>query len=233
MLTVREREVLDLAVEGKSDELISRTLGISTSTVNSYWVRIRGKLGQVSRTELTARMLHYGYGNTQKGLVSEVARLEGALAESAVRLARSESDRAAETGASWHLLALHFVPEAVLVAETPGDVVYANLQAERLFHAEPGALVGREVCELTVPEEHEDKRRRIRAFMEAAAPGRMVMGVEEPSYALGHDGANFRAMIVVEGFFAPEGFMGVFTVREFLGDVEAVLRSLRKPLVIA
>ena len=231
-LSVREREIVDLAVEGHTDEQIAQALTISTSTVNSYWVRVRGKVGQLSRTEVVAKMLHHGYKEGQDGLLAEVARLTGLLATSDHSLAQSKSDLSAERGTSWHLLALHFVPEAVLVAEHPGTVVYANLQAERLFHCEPGGLVGREVCVLTVPEEQNEKRKKIRAFMEADVPGRMLMGVEEPSYALDGDGGNFRATIAVEGFDAPEGFMAVFTVREFLGDMDAVLRSLRRPLVV-
>jgi hypothetical protein len=49
--------VLKLAVEGKTDEMIARELGIERGTVNSYWVRIRGKLGHLSRTELAARFV--------------------------------------------------------------------------------------------------------------------------------------------------------------------------------
>lgn len=226
LLSVREREVLDLAIEGRTDEQIAQALELSTSTVNSYWVRIRGKVGFSSRTELVSKMLRTGFKETHDGLLQEVERLKA-------ELAALGGGRAFEAETPWHMLALHLVPEAVLVAEAPGDVVYANLQAERLFNAEPGALVGRAVCELTVPDGREGKRTRIRSFMEAEVPGRMVMGVEEPCYALdGHEG-NFRATIAVEGFRALEGFMGVFTVKEFLGGVEDVLRSLRKPLAVA
>ena len=37
--------------------MIARELGIQTGTVNSYWVRIRGKLGNFSRSELVARFV--------------------------------------------------------------------------------------------------------------------------------------------------------------------------------
>ena len=56
-LSSRELAVLKLAVEGKTDEMIARELGIGRGTVNSYWVRIRGKLGHLSRTELVARFV--------------------------------------------------------------------------------------------------------------------------------------------------------------------------------
>lgn len=232
LLSVREREVVDLAIRGATDAGIAHELSLSVSTVNSYWVRVRGKVGQLSRTEIVSKMLQVGFRTKHDGLVEEVRRLEKALAEAQRRLARSDADGKASDGVSWHLLALHFVPAAVVVAKSPGEVVYANIEAERLFHAEPGALVGREVCELTVPQEQEEKRQRIRAFMEAGEHGRLILGVDEPSFGLDGDGGNFRATISVEGFDAPEGFMGVFTVREFLGDIEAVLRTLRKPLAV-
>ncbi|RYG34990.1 PAS domain-containing protein [bacterium] len=233
LLSVREREVVDLAILGQTDEQIAQGLSISSSTVNSYWVRIRGKVGFLSRTEIVAKMLHLGFKDTHAGLLADVGRLTRLLDASTSSLAQSQSDLVAQRGTSWHLLALHFVPEAIFVAESPGDVVYANLQAERLFHSEPGELTGRAVCELTIPDGREEKRQQIRTFMENEKPGRMVIGVEEPCYAQDRNEGNFRATISVEGFEAPGGFMGVFTVREYLGDIEPILRSLRKPLVIA
>ena len=54
-LSDRELTVLTLAVQGFTDDMIARELGIERGTVNSYWVRIRGKMGNLSRTELVAR----------------------------------------------------------------------------------------------------------------------------------------------------------------------------------
>ena len=56
-LSDRELTVLDLATKGYTDEMIARELGLKQGTVNSYWVRIRGKLGNFSRTELAARFI--------------------------------------------------------------------------------------------------------------------------------------------------------------------------------
>ena len=54
-LSARELAVLTFAVQGYTDDMIANELGIECGTVNSYWVRIRGKLGNFSRTELVAR----------------------------------------------------------------------------------------------------------------------------------------------------------------------------------
>lgn len=56
-LSGRELEVLSLAVKGYTDDMIAQELGIECGTVNSYWVRIRGKMGNFSRTELVARFV--------------------------------------------------------------------------------------------------------------------------------------------------------------------------------
>lgn len=53
-LSKREEQVLELAVKGKTDDMIAQSLGIERGTVNSYWVRIRGKHGHLSRTHLVA-----------------------------------------------------------------------------------------------------------------------------------------------------------------------------------
>jgi DNA-binding CsgD family transcriptional regulator len=56
-LSARELAVLTFAAQGQTDDMIAGRLGIQTGTVNSYWVRIRGKQGNLSRSELVARFV--------------------------------------------------------------------------------------------------------------------------------------------------------------------------------
>lgn len=56
-LSARELAVLTFAASGYTDDMIANELGIRRGTVNSYWVRIRGKLGNLSRSELVARFV--------------------------------------------------------------------------------------------------------------------------------------------------------------------------------
>lgn len=56
-LSAREHTVLSYAAQGYTDEMVSHELGIKRGTVNSYWIRIRGKLGNLSRSELVARFV--------------------------------------------------------------------------------------------------------------------------------------------------------------------------------
>jgi len=50
-LTMRERQVLALAVQGQSNKAIARALAISVSTVKVHMRSIMGKLGAATRTE--------------------------------------------------------------------------------------------------------------------------------------------------------------------------------------
>lgn len=229
LLSGRERQIVELAVEGHTDEQIAQSLEISTSTVNSYWVRIRGKVGPFSRTEIVSKKLRTDFEERVIGLDAELEQMRERLVQSEGRLAAVEGELRAERGNAWTASALHHLPDAVLVAEGAGDVVYANHEAERMFRRVPGALEGLAVCELTSLSEREAKRLQIRTFMEAGTPGGMRMGFDEPCYAHVCPEESFRATISVEGFDGPNGFMAAFTVREILNDLEAVVRSFRKP----
>lgn len=232
VFSVREREVVDLAVLGHTDEQIAHTLDITTSTVNSYWVRIRGKIGPLSRTEIVAKMLHAGYHEEHARMEAEIARLNSLLTKANTDLAGARSQLAATKGVEWHLLALHFASEALMVANGTGEVVYANLQAERLFGGDPGALVGRAVCDLTDVLQRDRRRELIEGFMRGETPPRLAMGVQEPRYAQLEEGDVFRVTVVLERFRTHSKTMAVITVKEFLGDVEEIVRSLRKPIAL-
>ena len=56
-LSSREREIVLLAARGLTDKEIKRRLGVSTSTVATYWKRIRDKLDTVNRAEAIAKLL--------------------------------------------------------------------------------------------------------------------------------------------------------------------------------
>lgn len=53
-LSVRERQVLDLAAAGLTDEAIARRLGVSRHTIRTYLTRLFGKLGAANRAEAVA-----------------------------------------------------------------------------------------------------------------------------------------------------------------------------------
>ena len=60
-LSGREREVVQLVVDGASNDEIGARLGISARTVESHLRRLFERLGVASRTELAARSLREGW----------------------------------------------------------------------------------------------------------------------------------------------------------------------------
>ncbi len=60
-LSAREREVLQLVVDGASNDEIGSRLGISSRTVESHLRRVFERFGVASRTELAARALREGW----------------------------------------------------------------------------------------------------------------------------------------------------------------------------
>ncbi len=60
-LTAREREVVQLVVEGASNDEIGARLGISSRTVESHLRRLFERVEVASRTELAARALREGW----------------------------------------------------------------------------------------------------------------------------------------------------------------------------
>lgn len=53
-LSGREKEVLELAAQGLVDKQIASELGVAYATVNTYWSRIRQKLGAANRSHAVA-----------------------------------------------------------------------------------------------------------------------------------------------------------------------------------
>ena len=61
ILTAREREVVALVVEGRSNDEIGTALGIAAKTVEAHLRRLFDRLGLQSRTELATRALREGW----------------------------------------------------------------------------------------------------------------------------------------------------------------------------
>ncbi len=56
-LSPREEEIIGLCVEGLTNEAIAHKLGISIGTVNTYWLRIKLKVGGLGRTDTVVRVV--------------------------------------------------------------------------------------------------------------------------------------------------------------------------------
>ena len=60
-LTAREREVVRLVVDGRSNDEIGASLGIGAKTVETHLSRLFERFGLASRTELASRALREGW----------------------------------------------------------------------------------------------------------------------------------------------------------------------------
>ncbi|MEX2244721.1 MAG: helix-turn-helix transcriptional regulator [Fimbriimonadaceae bacterium] len=56
-LSRREDEIVTLAIEGLTNDAIANTLNLSVGTVNTYWSRVRMKVGGVARTDTVAKII--------------------------------------------------------------------------------------------------------------------------------------------------------------------------------
>ncbi|MBC8065608.1 MAG: helix-turn-helix transcriptional regulator [Chlorobia bacterium] len=56
-LSARENEIVELSMGGLTNEAIANRLGVSIGTVNTYWIRIKVKVGGIGRTETIANIL--------------------------------------------------------------------------------------------------------------------------------------------------------------------------------
>lgn len=140
-LSDREQEILELAIEGLTDQQIGNRIDISASTVNSYWVRIRGKLGHLSRTELVSRILQQRALRENQILNSRIQELEAELMVS--RQGEWNSHNANVLRAAFESL-----PEATLILDADCSILFASQRAEELFGFARNELEGRPIYDL-------------------------------------------------------------------------------------
>jgi len=56
-LSPREKEIVELCIHGLTNEAIAHKLGLSVGTVNTYWLRIKMKVGGTGRTDTVVRVI--------------------------------------------------------------------------------------------------------------------------------------------------------------------------------
>ena len=134
-----------MAADGLTDQQIANALDIRVSTVNTYWIRIRGKLGQLNRAELIAITIRHSAEESLSELQRENDELRTMLAQ------KDRTEREAQLRATLLQTALEETGRAVMVASGEGSVVFANHPCERLFGYRNGEMRGRHLREL-IPE---------------------------------------------------------------------------------
>ena len=119
-LSEQEHKVLELAAGGMTDKGIARVLGISASTVITYWGRIRSKLGLHSRPELVSCFVN-------SRIQADMRRLEAEMAERVIQ--EKELLKEVQT----LMAVLQVAPEAILIVSSEGVIQSGNEGAATLL----------------------------------------------------------------------------------------------------
>jgi len=230
-LSPREREILEFATQGRTDEQIAQEMGISTSTVNSYWVRIRGKVGQLSRTEIVGKALRQEMVRTQLALREENFRLQQLLREQTTRLEELHATLRSLRGDAAELVpALAHLPQPTIVTGPPATVLYANREACLLYAAEEEGLEGAPMAELCTDATPEAEREPCRELFREGGPTRRTVGLDEPYHARRRDGSSFRAVVRAVRYETSSGPLAVVTVESLADCADMVATAFRSAL---
>ncbi len=125
---------------------------------------------------------------------------------------------------------LETMPDAVVVVDATGSVVYANRLIEQVFGYSPDALVGRSV-EILVPEEARQRHRGQRTDY-GKAPAARPMGAVSHVLGLHKSGREFPADISLSPIESDEGWLVIAAVRDMTDRhrIEAALREANDKL---
>lgn len=214
-LSPRENQILNFAIEGMTDQQIALQLGISTSTVNSYWVRIRGKVGHMSRTELVAQALKQIARGRETELLERNRQLNLLSGEQSLLL---ERDRKGEMFQA----ALEANPEALVVIDAKGGVLYANARFNWLLGYESDELLGQHFVVCCRQKDQAWIRKQIQAYLENPHP--MKMGIDEIVYGQRKDGTTFRLIFLLDSRPTPNGLVTTCVVRAFMDEIDTLRR---------
>jgi PAS domain S-box-containing protein len=210
-LSARENQVVDLAIVGMTDNEIANELGISTSTVISYWVRIRGKVGHLTRTEIVASSLRAEAHTRIEAYRDQVRKLEDTVAERTRHGGQSQ-----DPGGFGAIL--DNLPDAVFTCDASGTIEYVNLRVLALLKATPEDLVGHNVSTIfpagsspaIVPDEE----------MLFDRSHRSTIGLTEVVFARKKSGEQFRAVLAVSHYVVGDRPMAACVIRSFVDEID-------------
>jgi DNA-binding CsgD family transcriptional regulator len=134
-LSAREEEVLRLAGTGLTDQQIANVLNIKVSTVTTYWVRIRVKVGQLNRAELISLSLRQQSQDTINGLRAEIARLSAELAR------KQAHESSSQVSAEVFKAALDAISSGMVIVRPDGAVAVSNRAARSLLGTDETAKI--------------------------------------------------------------------------------------------
>lgn len=211
VLSEREAQVLDQAVEGLTDCEIAHRLNITTSTVNSYWARIRTKSGYQNRVELIAATLKE---RADARIAASIRRQEELESLAGDPKSCAEDRRQAEL----YRAALEAIPEAICVLDDSGRIVFGNALLEDIFGFPMRELTGLPMGSLV----HQllDRRGLNLNFSHEDASRTKRYGIDSVVYANQRGGNQLRVILLVGSRETPGGWVTTCLIRPFLAEVD-------------
>ena len=208
LLSERELGILDLAIDGLTDQQIGHKLGITPSTVNSYWVRIRGKLGHLSRTELVSRIVQQRANSRSSDLDDKITELEN-------EISRLEATNDNSENANILKAAFDVSPEVCVVFNEDGRVILANEKFAELFE-----LSDRKAEGLMFDEFFASSPNRSDPLDWSLLLDGSIVGLHYPLFGVKRDSKVFRVFLLVGKAEVDGQFIFSCVVRIFLDQRE-------------
>lgn len=205
-LSTRERQLLQLAARGHTDQSISNTLGISLATVGTYWGRVRIKLGHANRTELVAKFLREHAERTVALLRDENAHLVKQIEE------QTRTEQMLRTSLEMFRGLLETAPDAILIVDEGGRIKFANEQTTELF-GYSGEELGGMVIEDLIPARYHDQH-HIHRTSYNENPVKRPMGQHLATTAVTKSGQEFPMAAALSATQTPGGLLVTCIVRD-------------------
>lgn len=205
-LSDRERQLLNLAAQGFTDNAISNKLGISLATVGTYWGRVRIKFGPLNRTELVAIFLREQATTSIDELKAQNEALMLELNE------RAQTMEMLRTSLELFRGLVETAPDAILLVSESGDIELANAQAEEMFGYGSGELVGLSIEKL-LPERYREQH-PIHRSEYASDPIKRRMAEHLATFALRKNGTEFPIATALSGATTQKGLLITCIVRD-------------------
>lgn len=205
-LSTRERQLLQLAARGHTDQSIANTLGISLATVGTYWGRVRIKLGHANRTELVAKFLREHAERTVALLRDENAHLLKKIED------QTRTEQMLRTSLEMFRGLLETAPDAILIVDEEGRIKFANEQTTELF-GYTGAELNEMVIEDLIPARYHDQHLAHRNSYNEN-PVKRRMGQHLATTAVSKSGQEFPMAAALSATQTPNGLLVTCIVRD-------------------
>ncbi|MBV6457796.1 MAG: hypothetical protein HONBIEJF_00916 [Fimbriimonadaceae bacterium] len=198
-LSPQEQRVLELAAQGLTDKGIGSSLGISPTTVVTYWSRIRAKLGLHSRPELVAHFIRHTAETdlaVLKGLVQDHEEQIEHLAQSLETLRQY----------------IDLAPEAMLIIHPDGIIQSGNEEAARILGCAILDFEALPIARFIPPEFQQAHQKHRLDYLQD--PHRMEMGHADGVEVVDFAGRKFRGAITINLAPTPLGDAIVVNLRK-------------------